>query len=583
MPLRRRAFLRGAVASAVGVPLLTACSPAAAPPAPEPTAPPPTPAPTAAAALATANTAPATLSVAKPTVSAGRNVTMPTYVQLQGPKPDLPGSADGLIEPAYLTYPKQLFKAVSDTPGKGGDVSIMTFTTLAPAPPVDQNQAWQAINKDVGANVQVQAVSFPDYASKFAAMMTGTDLPDMFYVTGSGANIPSFQRFLETRCADLTPYLSGDAVKEYPNLANLPSACWIGTPFGNKIYGVPIPYVPFRFVHYVQQTMLDEAQVGYPNNIQDYRAMLEALTKPQQNQWGTGAENTAAGGMTEGFPSMYFHAPNIWRVDNAGKFVRDYETDEFKSALALNVDLWKAGVFNPASPTSNVVQAREDFASRRVAVRIEGWQPSSVQIWNTGLTLNPPSQLRVLPPFAHDGGTPVYYMGSMNRSFILIKQASPDRVKEMLRILNWFASPFGSMEYQLQYYGLKDIDFVLDDNGNPQLTDRGKAETTVPWQWIAQGPLFDFNPMSSEYAQVMQSAAKMLLGMGIPDPSLGLYSPTNQSKGGVIGQTVTDGLIDIFYGRRPLTDFDQIVRDWKSNGGDQIRGELEDAYAASKA
>ena len=508
---------------------------------------------------------------------------MPTYVQLQGPKPDLPGSADGLVEPAYLSYPKQLFKAVPNAPGKGGDVTIMTFTTLAPPPPVEQNQAWQAINRDVGANLRVQAVAFPDYASKFAAMMSGNDLPDMFYVTSSGSTIPNFTRFLETRCADLSPYLSGDAVKEYPNLANLPSACWIGTAFGNKIYGVPIPYVPFRFVHYVQQTMLDDAHVSYPKNIADYKSMLQTLTKPQQNQWGTGAENTVAGGMTEGFPTMYFRAPNIWRVDSAGTFVRDYETDEFKSALALNVDLWQAGVFNPASPTSNIVQARDDFANRRVAVRIEGWQPSSVQIWNTGLTLNPPSQLRVLPPFAYDGGNPVYYMGSMNRSFTLIKQASPDRLKELLGILNWFASPFGSKEYELQYYGLKDVDFTQDENGNPQLTDRGKAETTVPWQWIAQGPLFDFNPMSADYARVMQSAAKMLLGLGIPDPSLGLYSPTNQSKGGVIGQTVTDGLTDIFYGRRSLGDFDQIVGDWKANGGDQIRGELEDAYAASKA
>jgi hypothetical protein len=40
-------------------------------------------------------------------------------------------------------------------------------------------------------------------------------------------------------------------------------------------------------------------------------------------------------------------------------------------------------------------------------------------------------------------------------------------------------------------------------------------------------------------------------------------------------------MIDIFYGRRPLGDFDQLVRDWRNDGGDQIRGEFEQAYAAS--
>jgi putative aldouronate transport system substrate-binding protein len=197
--------------------------------------------------------------------------------------------------------------------------------------------------------------------------------------------------------------------------------------------------------------------------------------------------------------------------------------------------------------------------------------------------LNPPSKLRVLPPFAHDGGKPVFYLGSMNRSFTLIKSAPADRVKEMLRILNWFASPFGSTEYELQYYGVKDVDFTADDNGNPRLTDRGKVETTVPWQWIAQGPLFDFDSLSGEYAQVMHAAANLLLPLGITDPSLGLYSPTGQTTGGVINQKVVDGMIDIFYGRRPLSDFDQLVSDWKNNGGDQIRGELEQAYAAAKS
>ena len=139
------------------------------------------------------------------------------------------------------------------------------------------------------------------------------------------------------------------------------------------------------------------------------------------------------------------------------------------------------------------------------------------------------------------------------------------------------------MEYEVQYYGLKDIDFTPDSYGNPQLTDRGKAETTVPWQWIAQGPLFDFDPLSGEYAQVMHAIAELLLPLGIPDPSLGLYSPTGQTTGGVINQRVVDGMIDIFYGRRPVSDFDQLMSDWKSNGGDQFRGELEQAYAASKS
>jgi len=34
-------------------------------------------------------------------------------------------------------------------------------------------------------------------------------------------------------------------------------------------------------------------------------------------------------------------------------------------------------------------------------------------------------------------------------------------------------------------------------------------------------------------------------------------------------------------GRRPTSDYDQVVSEWRGGGGDQIRTELEQAIAAS--
>ena len=36
-------------------------------------------------------------------------------------------------------------------------------------------------------------------------------------------------------------------------------------------------------------------------------------------------------------------------------------------------------------------------------------------------------------------------------------------------------------------------------------------------------------------------------------------------------------------GRAPVSSFDQLIRDWKSQGGDQIRAEFEQAIAAATA
>jgi hypothetical protein len=36
---------------------------------------------------------------------------------------------------------------------------------------------------------------------------------------------------------------------------------------------------------------------------------------------------------------------------------------------------------------------------------------------------------------------------------------------------------------------------------------------------------------------------------------------------------------DIIAGRRPLDDWDQLVKDWQTNGGNQIKTELSASYA----
>jgi hypothetical protein len=40
-------------------------------------------------------------------------------------------------------------------------------------------------------------------------------------------------------------------------------------------------------------------------------------------------------------------------------------------------------------------------------------------------------------------------------------------------------------------------------------------------------------------------------------------------------------MTDIIAGRRPIADYDQMVKDWQSGGGEQIRKELQEALATS--
>jgi putative aldouronate transport system substrate-binding protein len=91
-----------------------------------------------------------------------------------------------------------------------------------------------------------------------------------------------------------------------------------------------------------------------------------------------------------------------------------------------------------------------------------------------------------------------------------------------------------------------------------------------------------FDPNSPDYVKAAYADEQTIVPYLVSDPSLGLYSPTDRSKGGQLSQTFQDGLGQIITGRTSLASFDQLVKDWRSGGGDQMRTEYQSAYAEAK-
>ena len=153
----------------------------------------------------------------------------------------------------------------------------------------------------------------------------------------------------------------------------------------------------------------------------------------------------------------------------------------------------------------------------------------------------------------------------------------------MLRILNWLAAPFGSQEDLLLSFGVEGPDYTWDAKGNPVLTERGNPDANyLPFKYIAQRPSVLYLPDIPDYASQTHEAEKQLLPLGISDPTVGFVSPTGVRQGVTLDQTFNDGIRDIVVGRRPFSDYDTLVNDWRTNGGETIRKEYQDAIAAAK-
>jgi putative aldouronate transport system substrate-binding protein len=513
-------------------------------------------------------------------------VKLPTYVPFEGPKPDLAGNPQGL-DPAYFKFPKDLVKTITTPPGDGSTISAITYLTLAPPPPMEENAAWQAINKSINATLKMDQVTAADYPAKVNVVVAGNDLPDFIYnptTTQPSGVISGLPQFVKARCADLTPYLSGDAIKEYPNLAHYSAYTWRSGVVEGKIYALPIARPPIGSAMMYRHDLFEKVGITIdkaPKDADEFKRMLVAVNRPQENQYAMATGTAKFGLPPNGFMGGIFRVPNNWRLDSGGKLVKDFESQEWKAQVGFMRDLWSAGVMHPNSPTY-AGAFNDDFMAGRFAVGPSVWG-AYVQLWDVEAVRNQAAKIYPMHPFAHDGGKVQYNAGSGNFGITYIRQqSSPDRLKMLLRVANFFAAPFGSQEWLLNYFGVKDTDFSFNAEGAPVLTDQGRLELTAVWRYVSSPAYALFSAYrSQEFAQVSYAAEQAMIAAMEVDPTLGLHSPTAAGQGQLAQDALIAGAAEIVLSRRPLSDLDGLVAEWRQNVGDKIRGEFQDALAAA--
>jgi putative aldouronate transport system substrate-binding protein len=570
--LNRREFIEraGLAVGALGLPLLLeACAPSA--PSAGPAA--PSGAPSAAKSAS----------------------VFPTYVAFPNkPKPDYPSSGDPYLD-GYDNFPKNPAKGLSGEIGLGSTVTSMTIGLFPPPTPFENNPAWQAINKELNVDFKMNIVAPGDYVAKLATVMAGNDMPDVlfFYYNLQTAitAVAGVPQFLEASGADLTPFLAGDAIKDYPSLANIPTRAWknSGSVFNGKIIMIPKPLYSegFVFLKNVNQWDKDIGMDYVPKNATDFKRVMQALTRPQEDRYATAAAGASSTGDAFGIKwySQLFGAPNEWRLGSDGKLTRSFESPEYKETVAYVRDLYASGLYHPnTAQMSSGPNGRSDFAGGKWTLWLDGFATAWSDPWRRARAATNPFEVHMMPLFAaHDGGKPVHMLNASHLGATAIKKSSPERTKELLRVLNYLAAPFGTKEDLLLSYGVEGPDYALDDKGNPVLTERGNPDANyLPFKYIAQRPSVLYLPDIPDYTKVLIDAEKQLVPIGITDPTVGFVSPTAVRQGAVVTQTFQDGIRDIIVGRRPIGEYDQLVKDWQTSAGDTIRKEFQDALAAAK-
>ncbi|WP_119582188.1 extracellular solute-binding protein [Streptomyces europaeiscabiei] len=500
----------------------------------------------------------------------------PTYTPARGPKPDLAPTEAG-VQAGYTAYPAELSKSVSRTPGDGSTVRVMSVSFGTPPKSASANRFWAAVEKALGVKIEYTIVPQADYQKKMATVMAGDadTLPDIINVF-SGFVLPREAEFVRRRAEDLTPYLSGDVIADYPNLANIPTHAWrdMGR-IGGLLYGIPLERPLPGSTLWLNQGMFTDAGMKEGWTADDFAAVAKRAT---------GGRTYALGAATGSLFGNAVHAaahnsPLEWAVTKGGTFEPALADERFKAALAFQARLREDGSYHPDATSVSQIDLTTLYYNGTVGSMQDGFGAYLPKYRETKGKLTPAAAL----PYSVGGEPGGVVAARRSFGYTVLKKAKKERIELLLRILDLLAAPFGSEEWELVHYGVEGTHFTRAADGSPQVTKLGEVEnnTNLPLKYLAEGPQVLFVPGMPDAVRALHTWQRKVVPHAIRNASFGLQSATKNSQGTTLKALVEDTITGIVAGRLPMSEWDATVKKWRQRGGDRMAEEFAKDHAAN--
>ncbi|MFI6208754.1 extracellular solute-binding protein [Streptomyces sp. NPDC051041] len=491
---------------------------------------------------------------------------LPAYVASNVVTPDIPsrnGSAVGFTGKLDLA---DLKTSVPEKLGKGSRVTVMS--PFWGSPPKDGNAYYKAMNDLIGVDVVWQNQDGNTYDQKLGAVLASSDVPDVVVVPGWNmtGKIPSA---VIGKFADLGPYLSGDAVKDYPNLAAIPTDAWQRSIFGGKLRGLPMPssYVT-GIVPLYRKDVFDEEGYEVPRSADEFMALAKEITNARAKRWACLDMKWTA---FNAFGVLSGEEKSLGWNEVDGKLVYRVETDEYLEALEWTRKLFAAGVVHPDAELgkSNATDPGPKFAAGEFLIynqdMSQWWSRTAEQA-----TQNPDFEIWGMDIFGHDGGDPTLWAKNPAGIFAFVnKKASEDKIRDVLAVANVTAAPYGTKEYMLTNYGVEGTHYTVED-GVPTKTDQGNIDVMNAYVMIASPAPTIAHP---DFPEVARGQVEWQQRMGAFTRKSAFYGMqiTEPARWTNLSNDFEQLEDDFVRGRKKMSDVQQAVSDWRSKGGDELR------------
>lgn len=468
-------------------------------------------------------------------------------------------------------------KDSGSTSNKRTKVSMMS--PLFGEPP-QKAEVWKYLENKF--NVEYESVAVPDnsYNEKLKVTIASGDMPDAMVWTKYPD--PEFVKMLKQGA-----FLQlDDYIKAAPNLQKMPQAIWDNVKVEGKLYSIPRPRALNRSAVIIRKDWLDNLGLPIPKTVDDLYQTAIKFTNDDPDK--NGKKDTFGIVMGENVSHqdslwMAYDTGNVWRVMEDGSLMSADITSGRKQGLQWLAKLYQEGGIDKDFPVLKLTQVWEKLMSGKAGIMLGGQTSDFAKYVENLAKVDPKAELIMIEPAVGPTGKSGFAETSGLYGQIVLPATlgkDKEKVKKIIELLDFQASEEG---YKMSRYGIEGVHHTKNPDDTLKLNNEKLKADGNPF---IHNPYDPYSYVSASAPADVQKKQKENLDrvkdMGIKNPAIAYLSPTFSEKGGDLNKMRDEYFVKFVSGKLPVEAFDQFVKEWKVQGGEQITKEVNDWYKTNK-
>jgi putative aldouronate transport system substrate-binding protein len=386
------------------------------------------------------------------------------------------------------------------------------------------NQFWTEWQKRTNTQLNIEWVPSAQVGTKMDLLLASGNLPEV--LASPFLNRPTLLKAIKNGAFwDLTPFLGN--FSEYPNLRdNLPPSALKYLTVDGKIYALPRSRQRIDSGVTIRKDWLDQLNIPVPTTLDEYVAALKKIVASDPAKTNTtgliqDTDNLVNPFIVAGFGGF---DPNF---NSEGGLIYTQMNPGFAKAVEFERNLYKDGLMSKDFSVTKLEMAEQMFKTGRGAsyTRSISWNFT----WEEELKKlgQLKAQIMNLTLQGPDGNYAVQLSTAVNGGFYISKKVPEAKVKQLLKYLDYSASPEMT---DLAYYGIEGKHYTMVD-GQKQLTELGTKEVNTTSKcaavlgYVKDGRVMNFSA-SKKYNDAKIEEVKLYDKVGKVDPTSFTLSET---------------------------------------------------------